>query len=93
MSRLCTSGRPELIIVANCRVKMTMSRVETPLPKAGIPMAAFFSLDLERDHALLAQEPDDLVPVLELDLAALHLARRGAGRVHERRHGLPSVSR
>jgi hypothetical protein len=27
MFRDCTSGRPALIIVANCRVKMTMSRV------------------------------------------------------------------
>ncbi len=27
MSSDCTSGRPALIIVANCRVKMTMSRV------------------------------------------------------------------
>jgi hypothetical protein len=31
--RLCTSGSPELIIVANCRVKITTSRVLIPYPK------------------------------------------------------------
>ena len=31
----CTSGRPALIIVANCRVKMTTSRVLTPLRSEG----------------------------------------------------------
>ena len=30
MSSACTSGRPALIIVENCRVKMTMSRILTP---------------------------------------------------------------
>ena len=38
MSSACTSGRPELIMVANCRVKMTTSRVFTPgLKKSAIP--------------------------------------------------------
>ena len=32
MVRLCTSGRPELIMVANWRVKITISRVLTPVP-------------------------------------------------------------
>jgi hypothetical protein len=27
MSNACTSGKPALIIVENCRVKMTMSRI------------------------------------------------------------------
>src|SRR5689334_20410459 len=33
MSRACTSGRPALIIVENCRVKMTMSRILTDPPR------------------------------------------------------------
>jgi hypothetical protein len=36
MSRACTSGSPELIIVANWRVKMTMSRVAIPEPKESL---------------------------------------------------------
>ncbi len=32
MERLCTSGSPALIMVANCRVKITTSRVLTPEP-------------------------------------------------------------
>ena len=36
ISRHCTSGRPASIIVANWRLKMTMSFVLTPLPRPGI---------------------------------------------------------
>ena len=35
MSRHCTSGRPASIIVANWRVKMTRSRIETPFCRNG----------------------------------------------------------
>ena len=42
MSSDCTSGRPALIIVANCRVKITMSRVLTlGLPKLKLSLIGF----------------------------------------------------
>ena len=44
MSRACTSGRPALIIVENCRVKITMSRMPIDPP-------VFFGVD--RDSSTL----------------------------------------
>jgi hypothetical protein len=49
--RLCTSGRPELIIVANCRVKITISRVLIPVPKLD-EISFGFGLHRHRDQPL-----------------------------------------
>src|SRR4051812_27611442 len=49
MSRRCTMGRPASIMVANCRVKTTISFSLTPPPKGSLSsmsLAFFLALDM-----------------------------------------------
>ena len=76
MSRLCTKGRPELIIVANWRVNMTMSRVLTPVPKERERLVSFSRTDTGIIFCL-CRIGHDLVFGLDLHLPGLDVAARG----------------
>ena len=72
MSSACTSGRPALIIVENCRVKMTMSRILID-PPLGFFVRDLF-VDLDDVQPLAPQLRDDLVARRRVDRRGLELA-------------------
>ncbi len=87
MSSACTSGRPELIIVENWRVKMTMSRILIPPPPG---FFAFFvsSSTLTTVKPLTPELRDHVFARRRVDRRRLELAVQGACGVREAGHGL-----
>ncbi len=89
----CTSGRPELIIVANCRVKMTTSRVLIDRPGSDSLISLRRLAQRHQQQPVLAQVPDDLVAGGRVEVALHDLARGGVlGGVFKDRHRFPRCS-
>ena len=71
MSSACTSGRPALIIVENCRVKMTMSRI---LMQPVIFLGFASLVDLDDGHPLPPELRDDILRGRGFDRCGLQFA-------------------